>query len=183
LSTQSVTFRTNLSSFGNNTGIEVPPELIEQLGTGKRPAVLVNVNGYEYRNTVGVMTGKYLVSVNAAVRKETGLTGGDPIEVTLTLATEPRPVDMPDENPLPLPSSPGYPTACSGITSIKLPPQKPKKPGIVESPRLWISSSPVRSADHSATRPRRISEPAGTAHGGTQGADPGAMISSHLIGS
>jgi hypothetical protein len=97
VSTPSVTFRTTLSSFGNNTGIEVPPELIEELGSGKRPAVLVKVNGYEYRNTVGVMAGKYLVSVSAAVRKETGLAGGDPIEVTLTLASEPRPVDVPDD--------------------------------------------------------------------------------------
>jgi hypothetical protein len=97
MTTPSVTFRTTLSSFGNNTGIEVPPELIEELGSGKRPAVLVNLNGYEYRNTVGAMSGKYLVSVSAAVRKETGLAGGDPIEVTLTLATEPREIEVPDD--------------------------------------------------------------------------------------
>ncbi len=97
MSVPSVTFRTTLSSFGNNTGIEVPPDIIEALGGGKRPAVVVNVNGYEYRNTVGVMGGKYLVSVSAAVRKATGLSGGDPIDVTLTVATEPRTVDMPDD--------------------------------------------------------------------------------------
>ncbi len=92
-----VSFTTTLSSFGNNTGIEVPSELVETLGGGKRPAVVVNVNGYEYRNTVAVMGGKYLVSVSAAVRKATGLAGGDPIDVTLTLATGPRAVDVPDE--------------------------------------------------------------------------------------
>jgi len=97
MSTPSVTFRTTLSSFGNNTGIEVPPELIEQLGSGKRPAVVVNLNGHEYRNTVGVMGGKFLVSVSAAVRKATGLNGGDPIDVTLTFADGPRPVDMPED--------------------------------------------------------------------------------------
>lgn len=97
MSAPSVTFRTTLSSFGNNTGIEVPPELIEAFGSGKRPAVVVNVNGYEYRNTVGVMAGKYLVSVSAAVRKATGLNGGDLIDVTLTLAREPRPVEIPDD--------------------------------------------------------------------------------------
>jgi hypothetical protein len=61
----------------------------------KRRANVVNVNGYEYSNAVGVMGGKYLVSVSAAVRKETGLRGGDPIRVTLTLADGPRPVELP----------------------------------------------------------------------------------------
>lgn len=97
MSTPSVTFHTTLSSFGDNTGIEVPPELVEQLGSGKRPAVVVNLNGYEYRNTVGVMAGKFLVSVSAAVRKATGLNGGDPIDVVLTLAEGPRPVNMPED--------------------------------------------------------------------------------------
>ncbi len=97
MSAPSVTFRTTLSSFGNNTGIEVPPELIEELGAGKRPPVLVNVNGHEYRNTVGVMGGKYLVSVSAAIRKATGLAAGDPIAVTLTVATEPRAAEVPDD--------------------------------------------------------------------------------------
>ncbi len=90
-----VTFKTTLSSFGNNTGIEVSEATIIALGAGKRPAVIVSVNGYEFRNTVGVMGGKYLVGVSAAIRKETGLSGGDPIRVTLTLAEGPRDVEMP----------------------------------------------------------------------------------------
>ena len=48
-------FETTMSQFGNNTGIEVPPAVLEALGGGKRPAVVVSVNGYEYRSTVGVM--------------------------------------------------------------------------------------------------------------------------------
>jgi Domain of unknown function (DUF1905) len=74
--------------------IEVPDDKIAELGAGKRPAVVVNVNGYEYRNTVGVMGGKYLVSVSAAIRKETGLCGGDPIHVTLTFADSPREIEQ-----------------------------------------------------------------------------------------
>lgn len=93
----SVSFSTTLSSFGNNTGIEVPPALIEQLGAGQRPPVLVDVNGYQYRSTVGVMKGKHLVGVSSAIRKETGLQGGDTIDVTLTLATAPREVDVPPD--------------------------------------------------------------------------------------
>ncbi len=117
MSTPSVTFRTTLSSFGNNTGIEVPPELMEQLGSGKRPAVVVNVNGHEYRNTVGVMAGRYLVSVSAAVRKATGLSGGDPIDVTLTLAEEPRPVAMPDDFKAALDREPGAASFFAGLSN------------------------------------------------------------------
>src|SRR5579863_3669349 len=91
----SVAFDTTVTATGNNTGIVVPDNLINDLGAGSRPAVVVNVNGYEYRNTVGVMGGKHMISISAAVRKETGLKGGDPIHVTLTLADAPREVDVP----------------------------------------------------------------------------------------
>jgi hypothetical protein len=91
----SATFETTVAATGNNTGIVVPEEVIEQLGAGKRPALLVNVNGYEYRTTAGVMSGKCMVSVSAAVRKATGLKGGDPVRVTLTVADAPREVAVP----------------------------------------------------------------------------------------
>ena len=44
--TASVTFDTTVTATGNNTGIVVPDEVIEQLGAGRRSAVVVNVNGY-----------------------------------------------------------------------------------------------------------------------------------------
>ena len=92
-----VTFDTTVTATGNNTGIVVPDNLIDELGAGRRPAVVVNVNGYEYRSTVAVMGGKHMIGISAAVRKETGLTGGDPIRVTLTLADTPREVAVPDD--------------------------------------------------------------------------------------
>ena len=49
------TFDPTVTALGNNTGIVVPREIIDQLGSGRRPDVLVNLNGYEDRNTVGVM--------------------------------------------------------------------------------------------------------------------------------
>ena len=91
----SVTFETTVTGTGNKTGIEVPGELIDALNSGKRPAVEVDVNGYRYRNTVGVMGGRYLISISAAIREQTGLAAGDPITVTLTVATAPRDVDIP----------------------------------------------------------------------------------------
>ncbi len=92
---KSVSFETTVAVTGNNTGIVVPDEVIEQLAAGKRPPVLVNVNGYEYRNTVGVMGGRHMISISAAVRNATGLKGGDPIRVTLTVADTPREVIIP----------------------------------------------------------------------------------------
>src|SRR5262245_1992235 len=92
---KSATFETTVAVSGNNTGIVVPGEAIDQLAAGKRPAVLVNVNGYEYRNTVAVMGGTYMIGISAAIRKATGLKGGDPIRVTLTVADTPREVNVP----------------------------------------------------------------------------------------
>jgi putative transposon-encoded protein len=93
----SATFETTVTAIGNNTGIVVPEEVIAQLAAGKRPPVLVDVNGYEYQNTVGVMGGKAMISISAAVRKATGLAGGDAIRVTLTVAGAPREVTIPDD--------------------------------------------------------------------------------------
>lgn len=93
----SVAFDTTVTATGNNTGIVVPADLIERLGAGRRPAVVVDVNGYQYRNTVGVMGGKHMISISAAVRKEAGLAGGDPIHVVLTVADAPRTVDIHEE--------------------------------------------------------------------------------------
>ena len=92
-----VTFQTTVAGVGNNAGIEVSPEVIEQLGAGKRPEVLINVDGYEYRNTVAVMGGKFMISVSAAVRKESGIAAGDDVTVTLTVADAPRAVLVPED--------------------------------------------------------------------------------------
>jgi hypothetical protein len=90
-----VTFETTLSVSGNNTGIVVPDDVIERLGRGKRPPVVVTVNGYEYRSTIAVMGGRYLIGLSAAVRAATGLKGGDPISVMLKVADTPREVEVP----------------------------------------------------------------------------------------
>lgn len=90
-----VTYRTVILSSGNNTGIQVPEALVEELGHGKRPPVWVTVKGYRYRNTVAVMSGRYMISVSAEIRANAGVAGGDEVEVTLELDTEPREVSIP----------------------------------------------------------------------------------------
>lgn len=82
---------------GNNTGIEVPPEVVEALGGGRKPAVVVRVNGYEYRSTVAVMGGRSLIPFSSEKRAATGIGGGDAIDVELELDTQPRTVAVPDD--------------------------------------------------------------------------------------
>jgi hypothetical protein len=90
-------FDTTVAASGNNTGIEVPAEVIERLGAGRRPGVLVNVNGFEYQSTVGMMGGRHLIPISAAIRQQTGLRAGDPIHVVVTVADRPREVNVPDD--------------------------------------------------------------------------------------
>jgi hypothetical protein len=81
----------------NTSGIEVPPAVIEALGAGKKPPVKVTIGAYTYRSTVAVMGGKYLVSLSQANREAAGVKGGDTVDVTLELDTEPRTVDVPED--------------------------------------------------------------------------------------
>ncbi|QHF23328.1 DUF1905 domain-containing protein [Rathayibacter sp. VKM Ac-2804] len=90
-------YATTLLQIGNNTGIEVPPEVLDALGGGKRPAVSVVVSGYAFRGTVGAMGGRALISFSSDKRAATGLAGGDPIEVDLELDTAPRTVAVPED--------------------------------------------------------------------------------------
>jgi hypothetical protein len=77
------------------TGIEVPPDVVEGLGSGKRPAVNVTVNGHTYRSTIASMGGRYLLPLSAENRAAAGANAGDEVEVTVELDTAPRTVDVP----------------------------------------------------------------------------------------
>src|SRR3954447_21056114 len=113
----SATFETTVAASGNNTGIVVPDEAIERLGAGRRPPVLVDVNGYEYRNTVAVMGGTHMIGISAAIRKDTGLQGGDPIRVTLTLAEGPREGDGPAASAAALAADPEAKAFFAGLSN------------------------------------------------------------------
>ncbi|WP_229054429.1 YdeI/OmpD-associated family protein [Aeromicrobium sp. Leaf350] len=91
------TFETTLFQQGNNTGIEVPEPIVEALAAGKRAPVVVDVNGFEYRSTIAVMGGKYLIPFSSDKRAATGLGGGDAITVTLTVDAAPRTVEVPED--------------------------------------------------------------------------------------
>lgn len=96
-----------LGSGGNTAGIKIPPEIIENLGAGKKPPVKVTINGKSYRSTVAVMGGDYIVGVSAENRAIVGVTAGDEVDVTLDLDTEPRVYELPEDLAAALAAKPG----------------------------------------------------------------------------
>ena len=89
-------FRATLELHGKTaTGIEVPPEVVTGLGSGKRPAVQVTIGGYTYPSTVAPMGGRFLIPVSAEVRAKAGVAAGDELDVTVALDTAPRTVEVP----------------------------------------------------------------------------------------
>src|SRR5918996_908909 len=91
-----VRFRATLELGGKTaTGIEVPAEVVESLGSGKRPSVRVTIKGHTYRTTVAPMGGRFMVPVSADNRTSAGVAAGD--EVDVALDTEPREVSVPPD--------------------------------------------------------------------------------------
>ncbi|PWD50619.1 hypothetical protein C8046_08095 [Serinibacter arcticus] len=109
-------FSTTLFLDGNNTGIEVPAEVVEALDAGKRPPVVVTVNGFTYRSTIAVMGGRFLISFSSDKRRATGLAGGDAIDVTLELDTAPRTVEVPADLVAALDGAPGARAAFDALS-------------------------------------------------------------------
>jgi hypothetical protein len=89
-------FTTTLEQHGRTaTGLEVPDDVVMVLGSGKRPAVRVTINGHTWRSSVAVMGGRNLVGVSAENRSAAGVSAGDVLEVDLELDTEKREVEVP----------------------------------------------------------------------------------------
>jgi hypothetical protein len=79
------------------TGFQVPPEVVADLGTGKRPPVQVTINGHTYRSTVAPMGGVYMLPISAENRELAGVSAGDEVEVKIELDTQPRAVQVPSD--------------------------------------------------------------------------------------
>jgi hypothetical protein len=89
------TFTTTLLQSGNNVGIEIPDDVVAELG-GKRVPVIITIDGaYTYRNTTAVMGGKNLVGVSAEHRAASGVVGGQVVEITMVRDDGPREVEVP----------------------------------------------------------------------------------------
>jgi hypothetical protein len=88
-------FRTLVEPPEPMKGLEVPAEVVEALGGGKRPPVTITVNGHTWTSRVAIMRGRYLLGLSKANRQAAGVETGEEVEVDLTLDTEPRVVAEP----------------------------------------------------------------------------------------
>jgi hypothetical protein len=112
-----VRFRTTIQQSGKTaTGIQVPDEVVEALGSGRRPAVKVTINGYTYRNTVAVVGGVYMVGVSAEHRAGAGVAGGDEVDVDVELDTAPREVAVPADFAAALDAEPNARRTFDGLS-------------------------------------------------------------------
>jgi hypothetical protein len=144
-------FRTQIELGGKTaTGFEVPADVVEALGRGKRPPVTVRIGEHEYRSTVAVMDGRYLLPLSAENRAAAGVTADDEVEVELELDTAPREVDVPDDLARALDAEPNARRTFDGLSN---------------SNRKWHVLQ-VTGAKTDETRARRIAKSVATLHEG-----------------
>jgi Bacteriocin-protection, YdeI or OmpD-Associated/Domain of unknown function (DUF1905) len=76
-------------------GLEVPPEVVDTLGGGKRPPVTITINGHSWKSRVAIMRGRYLLGLSNANRQAAGVLTGEEVEVEVEIDAEPRVVVEP----------------------------------------------------------------------------------------
>jgi hypothetical protein len=79
---------------GERPTVELPFDGKERFGKARAP-VRGTVNGTDFRTTVAVYGGVYLIGFNKELRERAGIAIGDEVEVTLELDDEPRTVELP----------------------------------------------------------------------------------------
>jgi hypothetical protein len=110
-------FRTMILQSGRTaTGIQVPEEVVQALGAGRRPAVKVTVNGYTYRSTVAVMGGAFMIGLSAEHRAAAGVSGGEEVDVDIDLDTAPREVSVPADFAAALDAEPAARRTFDGLS-------------------------------------------------------------------
>ncbi|NUT02412.1 MAG: DUF1905 domain-containing protein [Hamadaea sp.] len=108
-------FRTYVEPPEPMHGLEVPPDVVEALGGGKRPPVIITVNGHTWKSRVAIMRGRNLLGLSNANRQAAGVTVGEQVEVTLELDAEPRAVVEPDDFARALDADPAARAAYDGL--------------------------------------------------------------------
>ena len=88
-------FRARVESPEPMRGLEVPQEVVEALGGGKRPTVTITINGHSWRSRIAIMRGRYLIGLSNANRQAAAIVTGDETEVDVQYDPEPRVVAEP----------------------------------------------------------------------------------------
>lgn len=136
-----MTFRATLQLNGKTaTGIEVPEEVVADLGDSRKPAVGVTLRGHTYRSTIASRGDRYLLPVSAENREAAGVAAGDELNVGLERDTESRTVVVPPDLAAALDADE---TAARTFAALSYSRQK------------WLVHS-VESAKKPETRARRV---------------------------
>jgi Bacteriocin-protection, YdeI or OmpD-Associated/Domain of unknown function (DUF1905) len=91
-------FRTVVQLEGKTaTGLRVPSEVVDALGSGKRPRVLVTIGTHTYRSTVAAYRDVFMLPLSAENRAQARVAAGDQVDVDVVLDTAPREVDVPPD--------------------------------------------------------------------------------------
>ena len=136
-------FRTTILQSGKTaTGIQVPDEVVDALGAGRRPPVTITINGHTYRSTVAVMGDAYMVGVSAENRAAAGVAGGDEVDVEIALDQAPRTITVPPELQAALDAEPAAQRTFENLSN---------------SNKLWHTLQ-VTGAKTEETRQRRIAK-------------------------
>ncbi len=101
------------------TGFRVPAEVVEALGQGKRPKVIVTIGPHTYRSTVAVYGGEFMLPLNASNREAAGVSAGETTDVTVELDQEERTVEVPDDLARALARQPGATGAFAALSYSK----------------------------------------------------------------
>ena len=68
---------------------EVPEEVDQALGGGKRQAVTITISGHAGNSRIAIMRGRYLIGLSSANRRAAGVATGAEAEVEVELDVEP----------------------------------------------------------------------------------------------
>ncbi|UOQ89074.1 YdeI/OmpD-associated family protein [Agromyces endophyticus] len=92
-----VSISTVLAPFGPATALELTDAQVDELGGGRRAAVVVGIGGRTARLRLAVMDGRNVIGISKAARAELGVEIGDAVEATVALDTAERAVEVPDD--------------------------------------------------------------------------------------
>ena len=136
-------FRATLELAGKTaTGIEVRAEVVEALGSGRKPAVRVTIRGHTFATSVASRGGRFLIPVSAERRAGAGIAAGDELDVDIELDTASREARVPEDLASALDAAPDAKRFFDGLTPTQ---------------RSYFAAD-VESAKKPETRRRRVAK-------------------------
>lgn len=91
---KSVTYLTTVIGHGNHAALEVPDEVLKELGTNKRAPLKVTINDYTFQTTATGVDGKCMIPFAMKDREGSNTRAGEDIQITVELDSGHREVEL-----------------------------------------------------------------------------------------